>query len=92
MANLTTEEALNLLCAGMYSGRDVMTYDYSTALEIYNAFRELAWLHKCRNDRIEELEAALDDLCGYVSRADWALMVSEKTKQTIAALEGKDER
>ena len=41
-------------------------------------------------DRIEALEAAIDNLCGCVSRADWALLVDERTKQTIAALEGKD--
>ena len=36
--------------------------------------------------RIEQLEAALDDMSQYVSRADWHYLKPE----TFAALEGKD--
>ena len=38
-------------------------------------------------DRIEKLEAALDDALQYVSRADWHYLKDETRK----ALEGKDE-
>ena len=37
-------------------------------------------------DRIEKLEAALDDMAQYVSRADWHYLKDETRK----ALEGKD--
>jgi hypothetical protein len=37
--------------------------------------------------RIEALEAALNDLRGYVSRADWHYL----KPKTIATMEGKDE-
>ena len=38
-------------------------------------------------DRIEKLEAALDDMAQYVSRADWHYLKDE----TRNALEGKDD-
>ena len=38
-------------------------------------------------DRIEKLEAALEDALQYVSRADWHYLKDE----TCKALEGKDE-
>jgi hypothetical protein len=38
------------------------------------------------HERIEKLEAALDDMSQYLSRADWHYLKPE----TIAALEGKD--
>ena len=38
-------------------------------------------------DRIENLEAALDDMAQYVSRADWHYLKDETRK----ALEGKDD-
>ena len=43
----------------------------------------------CREaaDRIEKLEAALDDMAQYVSRADWHYLKDETRK----ALEGKDD-
>jgi len=37
--------------------------------------------------RIEKLEAALDDMSQYVSRADWSYLKPD----TIVALEGKDD-
>lgn len=74
MSNLTTEEALNQLRDGMYSGRDVITYDYSTVLELYNTFKELAWQHKrttteltmCRNDRVHDYEDRLKTTAEYM--------------------------
>ena len=38
-------------------------------------------------DRIEKLEAALDDVAGYLARADWYYLKPETRK----ALEGKDD-
>ncbi len=64
MSNLKTEDALNFLRDGMYTGKEIIAFDYPTVLEMYNAFKELAWLHKrtdaelqmCRNDRIHDYE------------------------------------
>jgi len=39
------------------------------------------------NNRIEKLEAALDDMAQYVSRADWHYLKDETRK----VLEGKDD-
>jgi hypothetical protein len=40
-----------------------------------------------QDNRIEKLEAALDDVAQYISRADWHYLKDE----TRNALEGKDE-
>ena len=40
-----------------------------------------------RDRRIEKLEAALDDVAGYLARADWYYLKPETRK----ALEGKDD-
>ena len=42
---------------------------------------------KPMRDRIEKLEAALDDVAGHLARADWYYLKPETRK----ALEGKDE-
>ena len=43
------------------------------------------WVYGEAADRIEKLEAALDDMSQYVSRADWHYLKPE----TIAALEAE---
>jgi len=73
MANIRIEDALNFLRDGMYSGKDVIEFDYGTVLEVYNCFKELAWLHKrmeaelsmCRNDRIRDYEDRLHRFTEY---------------------------
>ena len=73
MANLTTEEALNQLRDGMYKGEDVVAFDYNTVLELYNAFKELAWHHKrttaelnmCRGDRVHDYEDKQKQFAAY---------------------------
>ena len=42
---------------------------------------------QCLEERIEKLEAALDDVAGYLARADWYYLKPETRK----ALEGKDD-
>jgi len=73
MANLTTDEALNHLRDGMYTGREIIQYDYRTVLELYNAFKELAWHHKrttaelnmCRGDRVHDYEDRQKQFAAY---------------------------
>ena len=48
---------------------------------------KLHWELRAAEDRIEKLEAALDDMAQYVSRADWHYLKDETRK----ALEGKND-
>jgi HAMP domain-containing protein len=52
---------------------------------IANAVNEMLRQMAVNRDRIEQLEAALDDMAQYVSRADWHYLKTE----TRAALEGE---
>jgi len=62
-------------------------YDNWRRYEDAKAFKnKLAEIDRLK-DRIENLEAALDDVAGYLARADWYYLKPETRK----ALEGKDD-
>ena len=68
---------------GVTRGHEAADY-----LEKLEADLEVATMKRVRDtDRIEKLEAALDDALQYVSRADWHYLKDETRK----TLEGKDD-
>jgi len=70
-----------------WRGKMTDEYDNWRRYEDAKAFKnKLAEIDRLK-DRIENLEAALDDVAGYLARADWYYLKPETRK----ALEGKDD-
>jgi hypothetical protein len=86
-----TDDLVKRLRQGVMCGDDPIVDEAADRIEKLeeNIELQLEWYlsnKRVLDGRIAKLEAALDDMSQYVSRADWHYLKPE----TIAALEGKD--